>query len=381
MEKIAIDISGLGVKYKSGAHNVVYSYISGYLNQPSKYSNLDIIFYDRSGLYNSELASILRNKYVPINSFSNNKPLSYFFRAVSQLLSKKINLNGRINHVWHWNIYTNRNSKSSITIADLLPIQFPMFYKKKEIEIKKKALDFAKNHAHFVSFISHSTRDIFLNKIGYPKGKMSVIHPGIDPLFFDKKNPEVVNFVLSKYGLTDKKYFLSYGYIDPRKNIINQLHAFDEFMKQSSAEYYYVIAGIKNRFSDEILKTISNLEFKKNVYFIGYVTNIELISLLDRTSGVLFCSLGEGFGLPIIESYASKKLIITSNNTSMKEIGGDGRSILVNPYDIESITGGLMRLVSYSEQQKEKLLRTNLEYSSKFTVNNWFSEYINFFTE
>ena len=64
MEKIAIDISGLGIKYKSGAHNVVYSYISGYLNQLSKYSNLDIIFYDRSGLYNSELASILKNKYV-----------------------------------------------------------------------------------------------------------------------------------------------------------------------------------------------------------------------------------------------------------------------------------------------------------------------------
>ena len=65
----------------------------------------------------------------------------------------------------------------------------------------------------------------------------------------------------------------------------------------------------------------------------------------------------------------------------MKEIGGDGRSILVNPYDIKSISGGLMKLVSYSEEQKEKLLLTNLEYSSKFTVNNWFSEYINFFTE
>ncbi len=154
-----------------GPYNVVYSYISGYLNQLSKYSNLDIIFYDRSGLYNSELASILKNKYVPINSFSSNKPLSYFFKAVSHLISK-IDLNGRVNHVWHWNIYTNGNSKSSITISDLLPIQFPMFYKKKEIEIKKKALDFAKNHAHFALFLFLTLHGIyFWIKLATPKEK------------------------------------------------------------------------------------------------------------------------------------------------------------------------------------------------------------------
>ena len=102
--------------------------------------------------------------------------------------------------------------------------------------------------------------------------------------------------------------------------------------------------------------------------FLGYVSIEKLKFLLMSSLGLLYCSIAEGFGIPIIEAFACRTKVITSNSTSMKELA-EGRGILINPNSIDEI---YFAMISAIENKNEDQIESNFNYAANFTALNWF---------
>ena len=176
--------------------------------------------------------------------------------------------------------------------------------------------------------VSNATKKDLI-KLGINPSKIEVIYEG-----YDKKL-----FVNDTQGCRLRDYYLFVGTVQPRKNLERLIKAFSKLdsLKQ------LVIAGRKGWLSDEIYRLPKKLGIEDRVKFLGYVPDEKLPALYSGAKAFLFPSLFEGFGLPIIEAQACGCPVLTSNVSSMPEVGGKG-AILVNPYDIDDIVRGMERL-------------------------------------
>ncbi|MCK4160461.1 glycosyltransferase family 4 protein, partial [Klebsiella pneumoniae] len=142
-----------------------------------------------------------------------------------------------------------------------------------------------------------------------------------------------------------KNYVLTVGSVEPRKNIQRLISAFLEANKELDPSLKLVIVG--KRGNDNIFNN-SNQEQLKNVQdsviFTGHIDDDELAQIYRNAKGFCYPSIYEGFGLPPLEALAYGIPVLTSNTTSMKELFTN-KAILVDPFSIESIKGGIINLL------------------------------------
>jgi alpha-1,3-rhamnosyl/mannosyltransferase len=193
-----------------------------------------------------------------------------------------------------------------------------------------------------------------------------VVYPGIHQDYFN--HLDLNEAILDDYKLFKYEYFISIGYLDPRKNLVNQIKAFILFKKKSNNKIKYALTGFSGQYSGEILELLKDPNIKDHVIFLGFVDIQNLKILLHFSAALLYASQSEGFGLPIIEAYAMKTNVVTSNTTSMVELALN-RAIMVDPNDIESIMEGINR--AYFNRD-EFQIESNFNYSTNFTELNWF---------
>jgi glycosyltransferase involved in cell wall biosynthesis len=140
-----------------------------------------------------------------------------------------------------------------------------------------------------------------------------------------------------------KRYFLFVGTIEPRKNIIEIVKAFYLFLDNSKEDYKLIMIGKRGWLMDE-LDAVMNAEPKKKklIDFIGYVDDETLSQWYGGAKALLFPSLYEGFGLPILEAMAHNTPVITCSNSSLEEVGGD--AVLYTDPDYVSIAKAMQML-------------------------------------
>ena len=281
-----------------------------------------------------------------------------------------------VNYVWNWRIYNPKNSIPSITIPDVLPIEYPELFKSNLVKSTKESIIFAKNKAQFIFCISHHVKERLINISNIDSNRIKVIYPGVSDNYFKILPNELKNKILKKYYLYNKGYIISSGFLDPRKNLVRQINGFALFEKKYNLNLKYVLTGLDNNSKKEIYKKIQELNLENKVLFLGYVGSEELRALIQCSLCVLYCSLAEGFGLPIIEAMASRVPFVTSNTTSMKEIGA-GYGELVNPYNIEEIANGIEKVTLLNDKEREIIVNGNRIYSEKFTTKNWLDGHLN----
>ena len=125
-----------------------------------------------------------------------------------------------------------------------------------------------------------------------------------------------------------------------------------------------VIAGSKGWLSNKIYKLPKRLGIEHKVKFLGYVADEKLPALYSGAKALLFPSLFEGFGLPILEAQACGCPVLTSNTSSMPEVAGKG-AIYVDPYNIDDIVKGMERLKR--EGERGKLIKAGFENIKRFS--------------
>ncbi|MCM8787362.1 MAG: glycosyltransferase family 4 protein [Candidatus Omnitrophica bacterium] len=149
------------------------------------------------------------------------------------------------------------------------------------------------------------------------------------------------------------KYIFYNGGFGRRKNIINLIKAF-KLLNKEHPEIRLVIAGEKTVTYKEISNFIKKLKLQKYIMFTGYISYKDMLSYIKNAEMLVFPSLYEGFGLPILESMSIRCPVVTSNVASMPEIAEDA-ALLVDPYDYKNIAEK-MNLLIKSPELKEKLV-------------------------
>lgn len=141
--------------------------------------------------------------------------------------------------------------------------------------------------------------------------------------------------------VNDYLFFL--GNTDPKKNTARTLKAYSLYLKQSIYKRPLLIADLKSEYVDQILKENQIEEIRSSLYMPGYISNTDLAYVYNGAFAFLYTSLRESFGIPLLEAMACGTPVITSNISSMPEVGGSG-AILTDPFDEQSIIEKLLLL-------------------------------------
>jgi glycosyltransferase involved in cell wall biosynthesis len=187
--------------------------------------------------------------------------------------------------------------------------------------------------------VSEATKQDIIGTFGVSPDKIHVVYNGYVPsLFHDMINPLPV---LERLGIAGYKYFLFVGSILRHKNIVRLVQAF-AFM---NPEIILIIAGACKDpdYLEEVMNASAGLG-EGRVRYLKYVTDDDLPSLYSGAEALIFPSLHEGFGVPIIEAMACGTPVITSNCSAMPEVAGDA-AILIDPYSVESIVAAMREIV------------------------------------
>ncbi|MDN3582815.1 glycosyltransferase family 4 protein [Mucilaginibacter flavus] len=236
-----------------------------------------------------------------------------------------------------------------ITIHDLNHLYYYTLFHK--IYLKHLIANLAGKSKKIIT-VSNYTKNEMVEVLKIDPNKIEVIYNGIDSSFASNKEIYSLN----------RPYFLYVGNRRKYKNILRMLQGFSK--AKISKEYLFVLSG---DIDDQLKKVIESLGLQNRVKFLGFIKEEQLPSIYKGAYALLFVSLMEGFGLPVIESMASGTPVITSNITSMPEIAG-ADALLVNPIEIDSIANAIEQLVNDKKLHHE-LSKTGRKRAQQFNWN------------
>lgn len=265
------------------------------------------------------------------------------------------------NDVFHSSDWTQppSNAFKVTTIHDLIPLKYPKLSHPKLVSNQNVRFKWVKKEVDRVIVPSITTAED-IEKLGIEKNKIRVIPEAVDPVFKIVKKREI-EAVKRKYRISGK-YLVSVG-VNPRKNTERIIEAFEKIKGEMNLKL--VIIG----------HIFSKASHVRGVFYLGHVPTQYLPSLYTGAEALLYPSLYEGFGLPILEAFSSRTPVVTSNFGSMAEVAGNA-AILVDPYNVYSMIEGIFKALN----DKDKLIKKGLEriknYSWKNTAEKTLSVYL-----
>lgn len=212
------------------------------------------------------------------------------------------------------------------------------------------------SRADHVITVSKFTKQDIIATYNTPSTKITPIYNGCRSNF--KPIPEREQLQVRQEYAEGLPYFFYLGALHPRKNIKRLLMAFDQFKQASGAEVKLLIAGRLAWQYEDIKHTYEKLRFKRDIKLLGYVSESILPKLLGSAHGLLYPSLFEGFGLPIIEAFFCEIPVLTANTSAMKEVAQNA-AIIVDPFSEKSIQDGIHQLWSNPPLRQSLITKGN----------------------
>ncbi|MFN9560469.1 MAG: glycosyltransferase family 4 protein [Dolichospermum sp.] len=233
-------------------------------------------------------------------------------------------------------LYTN--CRFIVMSHDMIPLRFP----KRFSPLTPYHLYYVPqvlNQAQHIICNSHATAKDLVDFFHIPSNKITPI-----PLAYDSSHFQFLN-------LPTRNYFLYIGRQDPYKNLQRLITAFSALPNRNDYELW--LAGPDDqRYSPLLEIQTQELGINHLVKFLNYVPYDELPIIINQAIALVFPTLWEGFGLPVLEAMACGTPVITSNISSLPEVAGDA-AILINPYHIEEITAAMKMIIHDSETRKQ----------------------------
>lgn len=199
---------------------------------------------------------------------------------------------------------------------------------------------FAKKAMRLATVSEFSKADI-VSHYGIAPDKIDVVYNGAKEVY--KPISESARAKVKQQYTNGCDYFIYVGSIHPRKNVANLLLAFDKFKADTPNDLKLVIVGRKAWDFEDVDYAHANMQFKQDVIFLGHVPPADLGDIVAASYAMVYVSLFEGFGIPIVEAMSCDVPVITSNITSMPEAAGDA-AMLVNPYRVSEIGAAMSHL-------------------------------------
>ena len=280
------------------------------------------------------------------------------------------------------------NLKTIITVHDLGAEYLPKLHQLRQLIYLKYITKYQLRSATKLIAVSNATKEDLIKRVGISPKKIAVIYEGYDnKLFKPIKGDTLVNSLI-EFNLKPQSYFLFVGTVQPRKNLSSIIKAFGKlesrvnpstslgtgsqesrkkrsrFSTLATSHLKLAIVGSKGWMSDDIYKLPKKLGIDHGVNFLGHVPDEKLPILYSGALSLVFPSLFEGFGLPIIEAQACGCPVLTSNLSSMPEVAGKG-AILVDPYSMNDIVKGMNRIKN--QESRIKNIKAGFENIKRFS--------------
>jgi len=221
---------------------------------------------------------------------------------------------------------------------------------------------FARKAALIATVSEYSKQDI-ADTYGCNSLKIDVVYNAAKQIF-QPLAPTLVTNVKFKWS-NGCPYFFFVGALQPRKNLNRLLQAFEIFKQHTGSDYKLLIAGSVLWKTSKIKDTYLQSKYKDDIIFTGRVTDEELSMLMASAFALVFVSVFEGFGVPLVEAMQSNIPVICSNITSMPEIAGDA-ALLVNPYNIFDIAEK-MKVLFENEPLRRELIENGKMQVKKYS--------------
>ncbi|MDQ6891878.1 MAG: glycosyltransferase family 4 protein [Acidobacteriota bacterium] len=277
-------------------------------------------------------------------------------------------------HATHYVLPPLPKTRAVVTIHDIIHLLYPQYLPNRAAHVYARfMIRHALNRANRIITVSYNTKRDLTDYFGVPGTRTEVIYNGVSEMF----RPDVPELerrrVAERHGLT-RPYLLFLGGEKPHKNVQNVVRAFAEARRRRDLPQQLVLAGPLPKNPGRIEALISALDLESSVRRPGIVEEEDLPGLYAGADALLYPTLYEGFGLPVIEAMACGVPVLTSGTSALQEIAG-GYAYLVDPMDVEAIANGIVLLATdekvradYAELGKKRALDFSWDKAAERTL-------------
>lgn len=251
-----------------------------------------------------------------------------------------------------------------VSIPDLQPEFYPDFFRKDLLEWRRRGLSVSCHHATKVITFSEFSRSTMVERYGIPPEKIHVIPHGVGDEFLLPPDDVALKDVKAKYALPhDYAFYPANTW--PHKNHTTLLKALDLLQKKHGLQLPCIFTGVERGGHQGFLKAVEELDLTRQVRLLGYVEKRDMPLLYRGARLLIFPSLFEGFGLPLLEAMASECPVVCSNAASIPEVVGDA-ALLLDPRDPEVIADAIHQALT-DEDLRHRLIRAGRERCRHFS--------------
>ena len=258
-----------------------------------------------------------------------------------------------------------KGARNIYTIHDLVPLRLPYATLDNKRQTYRLLRKIAAEADHIVTVSEHSRRDI-IELLGVDTARVTNTYESVDlPQEYIERSDDLVAEQLEVlWHLKKNGYLLFYGAFEPKKNVSRLINAY----LLSAVDIPLVIAGppgwgteteaalLKQMSEDDLLQRRSRRRF----YRLEFVSRSLLATLIKGARAVLFPSLYEGFGLPVLEAMLLGTPVVTSRASSLPEIAGDA-ALYVDPYDTDAIAQAIKTITADDDLRTELVRRGRIQ--------------------
>ncbi len=269
---------------------------------------------------------------------------------------------GDIFHGTNYTVFPLRRSRKVMTIYDLTFIKYP-HYSNAIVQAYADRVRRCLSWTDLVLTISESSKQDIVNYLGFPDERVVVTHLASRYSVADAQRAEVVP-TIANYDL-HRPYILFVSTIEPRKNILALVEAFEHLKKNDQISHDLVLVGQKGWLYKPIFERIARSPYRDSIHHLDYLTNDEVADFYRHADVFVYPSHYEGFGLPVLEAMTLGCPVVCSDNSSLPEVAGDA-AVLVEAGDVMQIATGIGQVVG-DRTFRQDLIQRGFVQAQQFT--------------
>jgi glycosyltransferase involved in cell wall biosynthesis len=295
-----------------------------------------------------------------------------------QIVTPRRPLHGVAGHLWEQTVLPLRVAKrllwspantgplaverQVLTIHDVAPLDHPEWFESKFASWYGWMIPALARRLRYLITVSEFSKRRLIAHAEIEQSRVQVIPNGVSERFYPR-DIDSIRDARTRLRIPTDHYVLSLGSIEPRKNLSRLLQAWSLCAPRLPDDVWLVVAGAEGK--GHIFATATVGEIPPRVHWTGFVQDEDLPALYSGAMAMVYPSIYEGFGLPVLEAMAAGTAAIAGNSTALPEVM-DGAGVLVDPYDVSAIAAAMERIVQ-DREWRERLRRSGIERSRHFS--------------